>query len=197
MSVPGVQIKAQVESISGSTAILEDGSTIDQLDTIIMCTGYRPSFPFLAEKCKVKVDDGHVTPLYKHVVHAHWRSLLFVCICRYHLGFRHLYLQAEFAVGALLRKFDLPTESEMLKDIEEDFIRKSKMGLRKRMAHDVYPFALFDQYHADLKSLSGPWLTELPERLRLGADVIMELVRHRFSSYRDSPFVWSAALNGC
>lgn len=56
-----------------------DGSCC-RFDTIIYCTGYRYSFPFLHESCGVTVDDNHIQPLYKHMIHIERPTMCFIGI---------------------------------------------------------------------------------------------------------------------
>ena len=41
-----------------------------EMDTILLCTGYHYTFPFLSPECGVNVsEDERVTPLWKHLTH--------------------------------------------------------------------------------------------------------------------------------
>lgn len=63
--------KLQVEFIDGSCC---------RYDVILFCTGYRYSFPFLDESCKITIDDNHIQPLYKHMIHIDIPSMCFIGI---------------------------------------------------------------------------------------------------------------------
>ena len=56
-----------------------DGSCC-RFDTILYCTGYRYNFPFLHESCGVTVDENHIQPLYKHMIHIERPSMCFIGI---------------------------------------------------------------------------------------------------------------------
>lgn len=63
------------EEKSDIAQILEDGSvefhdgSRKTFDAIIFCTGYHYSYPFLSPKCKIKIKDSHVTPLWMVSTH--------------------------------------------------------------------------------------------------------------------------------
>ena len=69
-----------------------DGSCCS-FDSIIYCTGYKYSFPFLHESCGVIVEDKLVQPLYKHMVHIERPSLCFIGIPFYVCAFQMFDLQ--------------------------------------------------------------------------------------------------------
>lgn len=56
-----------------------DGSCM-HFDAILFCTGYRYSFPFLHRSCGVTVDENHIQPLYKHMIHIEKPSMCFIGI---------------------------------------------------------------------------------------------------------------------
>lgn len=56
-----------------------DGS-VEYYDTILFCTGYQYTFPFLSPKCQINVDDNHVTTLYKHVININHPTMFIIGI---------------------------------------------------------------------------------------------------------------------
>ncbi|CAC5377657.1 unnamed protein product [Mytilus coruscus] len=63
-----------VQSITNSSLVLANGEEIE-IDCLIFCTGYRYRFPFLSEDI-LSIDDEHVSPLYKHILHLEYHSLM-------------------------------------------------------------------------------------------------------------------------
>lgn len=51
-----------------------------ELNYFSSALGYKYSFPFLSPECEVSVEDNHVRPLYKHLIHAKFPSLGFIGI---------------------------------------------------------------------------------------------------------------------
>ncbi|XP_018337440.1 PREDICTED: senecionine N-oxygenase-like, partial [Trachymyrmex septentrionalis] len=59
--------KGDVVELTEREVVFADG-TKEQVDVVFYCTGYKYSFPFLAESCGVRVDSNMVTHLWKHLV---------------------------------------------------------------------------------------------------------------------------------
>lgn len=64
---PNLEQVSRVESVNGDEFKLKDERIIIA-NALIYCTGYRFTFPFLHESCKITVKENHVTPLYKHLI---------------------------------------------------------------------------------------------------------------------------------
>lgn len=60
-----VKEKADVKEITENAVVFNDGSSND-CTTIIYCTGYNCSFPFLSVDCGIKCEDNFIRPLFKH-----------------------------------------------------------------------------------------------------------------------------------
>lgn len=69
---------AGVESIHETTFRLKDGTTVDDIDVFLFCTGYKYNFPFLDTNCGIRVDDNYVIPLYKHFINIEHPSMCIV-----------------------------------------------------------------------------------------------------------------------
>lgn len=54
-----------------------DGS-VENVDVIIFCTGYQYTFPFLSDECEIKVNDNHVTTLYKHLININYPTMFII-----------------------------------------------------------------------------------------------------------------------
>jgi cation diffusion facilitator CzcD-associated flavoprotein CzcO len=55
------------ELCADGSAVFTNGETVCGVDTVIYCTGYTYSFPFLAAGETVTVQDNCISPLYEHV----------------------------------------------------------------------------------------------------------------------------------
>jgi len=91
--------KADVAGFSGNEVRFADGSS-EEVDTVIAATGYRLSFPFLADE-DLNLKDG-LPVLYKNVFHPHLPDLFFVGLIQPNSGLWFLAeLQAELVARAL------------------------------------------------------------------------------------------------
>ncbi|KAH9313935.1 hypothetical protein KI387_022562, partial [Taxus chinensis] len=122
------------------TVVFEDGSSIIA-DSIIHCTGYSYSFPFLDTNGMMTVDDNRVGPLYEHIFPPLLApSLSFVGIPKKIITFPFFELQSKWIASILARKATLPSRKDMMKHVKELYDYQEMIGLSKRFAHDIGSF---------------------------------------------------------
>ncbi|XP_074574496.1 flavin-containing monooxygenase FMO GS-OX-like 8 [Curcuma longa] len=101
------------------TVVFADGSSV-VADTILYCTGYSYSFPFLDTKGIIHVDEKRIGPLYEHTFPPSLApSLSFVGIPNKFVIFRFFESQARWIAQVLSGRRKLPSADEMMKAIEE------------------------------------------------------------------------------
>ncbi|XP_055810910.1 flavin-containing monooxygenase FMO GS-OX5-like [Solanum dulcamara] len=118
-----------------------DGSSIDA-DIILHCTGYKYDFPFLETNGIVSVDDEGraVGPLYKHVFPPKLSPCLsFVGVPYQGILFLLFELQAKWIAQVLSGNVILPSEEEMLADVEDHNRHLDKAGIPKCHTHRLHP----------------------------------------------------------
>ncbi|KAK3083174.1 hypothetical protein FSP39_015743 [Pinctada imbricata] len=113
--------------------VFPDGTEV-KVDVVLFCTGYRYSYPFLKNDI-IQINDERITPIYKHMIHIKYPSLIFFNIPRQLTYFPHFNEMAKFAVRIIDGRAKLPTEDEMLKDSEDDYQSRLKDGMKPRYAH--------------------------------------------------------------
>lgn len=82
-----VSVKTDVKELKTAAVIFEDESE-ETYDTILYCTGYQYSFPFLSSDTGLCVRDGfYVHPLYKHCININYPTMAIIGeqICAYTL----------------------------------------------------------------------------------------------------------------
>lgn len=117
--------------------VFQDGSTAN-VDVIMHCTGYKFHFPFLETNGIVDVDDNRVGPLYKHVfppLLAPWLS--FIGLPWKVVPFPLFELQSKWVAGILSGRIALPSQEEMLMDVEAFYLEMEAAGLPKRYTHNI------------------------------------------------------------
>lgn len=80
-----VQLAGDVKSFSANSVHFENGDE-EQIDSVLFCTGYTYSFPFLSVDCGLCVKDKYmVQPLYKHLININRPTMAIVGlqICAY------------------------------------------------------------------------------------------------------------------
>ncbi|XP_063695641.1 uncharacterized protein LOC134827041 [Culicoides brevitarsis] len=123
--------------------ILEDGKVhfyngeVYEFDTIIYCTGYNYSYPFLSPECQIKVEDNHVTELYKHVINLNHPTMYFIGIPFSTLIVPLFDLQVRFCLKFLTKAVELPSTEKMRQDLNEDIYQRQLRGYKKRKMHQL------------------------------------------------------------
>ncbi|XP_044377357.1 flavin-containing monooxygenase FMO GS-OX-like 8 [Triticum aestivum] len=116
-----------------------DGSSV-AADTVIYCTGYTYSFPFLDTGGAVTIeDDGYVVgPLFEHVFPPSLApSLSFVGVARKVLIPWFFELQARWVAQVLSGRRALPAEEEMLRSVEEHLRAREAAGVPRKHTHNI------------------------------------------------------------
>ncbi|PQQ20466.1 flavin-containing monooxygenase FMO GS-OX-like 9 [Prunus yedoensis var. nudiflora] len=157
-----------------------DGSWVIA-DTIMYCTGYSYTFPFLDTKGIVAVDDDRVGPLYEHTFPPSLApSLSFIGIPRKIIGFPFFESQAKWIAQLLSGKRTLPSRDDMMQSIKELYHSRDVAGIPKHNTHDIAEFEYCDRYgdHIGFPHLEE-WRKELCLSALRNADTDLE-------TYRDS-----------
>ncbi len=128
--------KPWIARLDGERAAFEDGS-IEDIDVIVYCTGYRISLPFLSDPI-VDPQNGSV-PLYKRVIHPDLPGLYFIGLIDVAGPLNPLAeLQAEWIADLLENRADLPSRTRMTQAIaREDDRRRKRFGGRGNHAIHV------------------------------------------------------------
>ena len=107
----------RLQAIKTNSVIMMDDSEVE-VDHVIFCTGYRPSFPFLDESCGMKLIDKFLYPTYKLFVNPKLPTLFFNGLTRYDAHFTMVTITAETIRSLLLGDASLPSEQVMIEDME-------------------------------------------------------------------------------
>ncbi|KDP31304.1 hypothetical protein JCGZ_11680 [Jatropha curcas] len=176
-----LHLRPQIESLEEDGRVLfVDGSQVIA-DTILYCTGYTYTFPFLDTKGTVVVDNDRVGPLYEHTFPPSLApSLSFVGIPRKIIGFPFFESQAKWIAELLSGKRRLPSWEEMMLSIKEFYKSKDGAGVPKHYTHDIADFEYCDRY-AD--NIGFPRLEEWRKELCISALVNAS---ENLENYRDS-----------
>uniref|UniRef100_A0A0D9WUR0 Flavin-containing monooxygenase n=1 Tax=Leersia perrieri TaxID=77586 RepID=A0A0D9WUR0_9ORYZ len=138
-------LRPRVEHLRDDGTVVFDGGESIIADTIIYCTGYNYSFPFLDIDGKVTVDDNRVGPLFEHVFPPSLApSLSFIGIPALVILPRFVEMQARWVAQVLSGKRTLPSPEEMKIAVEEHNAVKEAAGVPKRRTHAVW---LDVEYH--------------------------------------------------
>lgn len=142
--------KPDVKQLTENGAEFVDGS-IEEIDEIVYCTGYKFTFPFLSVDCGLATDENYVRPLYKHCINIIHPSMAVIGLNNQVCPFQLFDLQVRFSLTFMTGRKPLPSKDVMIADTEYDMNERSKRGFSKKMAHTLG--SLFqEKYFYDLAS---------------------------------------------
>uniref|UniRef100_A0A804Q531 Flavin-containing monooxygenase n=1 Tax=Zea mays TaxID=4577 RepID=A0A804Q531_MAIZE len=206
-SIPFVLIEllwctVQIECLCEDGKVMfADGSCV-VADSIIYCTGYDFSFPFLDTGGLVTVDDNRVGPLFEHTFPpALAPSLSFVGVPSQVQTPLFYEVQARWVAQALSGRRLLPPAEEMLRAAEEYHRAREKAGVPRRMSHAIFfDFDYCDEFGEKHVGLPRPpeWKKEL---MRAAVARLLQDTETFRDDYRDGDLVleslrlegWSSA----
>ena len=136
-----VKPKPNIERLEGDRVRFADGS-VEEIDRIVYCTGYKITFPFLSEEL-VSTRDNRV-PLYRRVVHPDRPGLYFIGLLQPLGAIMPLAeAQCEWVADLLEGSVALPSAREMRKVIEREDRRMRKRYVaskRHTIQVDFFPY---------------------------------------------------------
>jgi len=125
-----ITVKANVERLDGDRVWFVDG-TVERIDAIIYCTGYRISFPFLAEQIITAHDNA--VALFHRVVDPDHTGLYFIGLVQPLGAIMPLAeAQSEWVADLLEGKAELPTTDEARQEISRYVRRTTKRYLTSK-----------------------------------------------------------------
>jgi len=154
---------ASIASVDVNHVTLEDGEVLEVTD-ILLCTGYKYSFPFLSADCHPKVEEERLTPLYKHAIHIEHPTLGFIGIPKTICPFPMFDCQVKFFLSSLTEDMVLPSRDDMREDEEKEFRWRRGEGMPVRHAHTMGKLQW--DYNDQIATLGGfPQIPRVVQRL--------------------------------
>lgn len=183
------RVRGNVERTAAVTALLADGglairggARLPPVDALLLCTGYRYQFPFLAPGL-VDVDDNWVRPLWQDLLHVHHPTLAFIGIPFRVVPFPLFDVQANWFAALLSGAVALPDAATLAADSERRADELRDAGVAQRHFHqrslDCY------DYLDALCAQSGQ--PPLPDWHRSLAAALLAHVAANPGRYRDRP----------
>ena len=134
-------VPENVEQLPGITELKEDGRVCFEngeersVDCIVLATGYVYSYPFLTEDSGIKIEQGkRVTYLYKHTFNVAHPSMAFIGVYFSVVPLPGFNLQVQWIVSVWRGDKTLPSEQEMLDDVEQTYQSRLREGLPPHLA---------------------------------------------------------------
>eukprot|EP00117_Sycon_ciliatum_P048881 scpid70511/ scgid34734/ Flavin-containing monooxygenase FMO GS-OX-like 5; Flavin-monooxygenase glucosinolate S-oxygenase-like 5 len=197
-----IEQRRRIKCIDEHGGVVFDDGHVDRVDSILWCTGYACSFPFLHDSCGVSVElDRVVKPLYRHLVNAAHPTMFFIAIPFLIAPFPLMAMQALFAKAVLERRHTLPSFVDMARWQDDDLTKRSARGLPPHYAHALSG----DQwdYDNELARLAGseplpPHYKALYEYTKGTRAVSLTMYRNVRYQLRDDDALFDAVdVGGC
>ncbi|XP_055332008.1 dimethylaniline monooxygenase [N-oxide-forming] 4-like isoform X2 [Paramacrobiotus metropolitanus] len=117
--------------------ILEDG-TKENIDAVILATGFDYDFPFLTPECRTEILRGRVKPLYRHLIHCEFHSMAFVGLFNV-VPFLAAGAdpQIQYYKAVVERTVKLPPVPKMFAEVDEEFSQRLAKGFKPHWAHKM------------------------------------------------------------
>ena len=110
--------------IDGKTAHFKDG-TSRKVDSVILCTGYQHSFPFMAEDLRLHTTNRLASnDLYKGVAYVHNPDLFYIGMQDQWFTFNMFDAQAWWARDVIMGRIETPDKATMLADVADRVARE-------------------------------------------------------------------------
>uniref|UniRef100_A0A914UQJ5 Flavin-containing monooxygenase n=1 Tax=Plectus sambesii TaxID=2011161 RepID=A0A914UQJ5_9BILA len=166
-------VPARISQGLGHAIVATNGAIIEHIDTILLCTGYRYSLPFLCESIISTNGGMRLTPLYKEVVSIRYPQSLFVMgLQRESPMAHHASVQARFILAHLEKRTPRLTTEEMLADEAKEVERRKALGA------PIGDHTKFGFKYNNGRTLFRDYVEDLQATAKLGTvvpDVILDL----------------------
>ncbi|KAI3711281.1 hypothetical protein L2E82_41257 [Cichorium intybus] len=129
---------SMIEHVFEDGTVKFQGEASIKVDVIIHCTGYQYHIPFLKTKGLVVVEENRVVPTYGHVFLPQLAPRLsFVGLFNMGMTFLPAELQSKWISQALSGNVLLPSEKEMMHDVEQVYKQMEERGIPKTCTHSL------------------------------------------------------------
>ncbi|XP_020280047.1 flavin-containing monooxygenase FMO GS-OX-like 4 [Pseudomyrmex gracilis] len=175
-----VEQRPGIESIKENVFIFRDGST-EEVDSFIYCTGYEFTYPFMSAKVEIRTNDNHVEPIYKQFVHMDYTNLFFMGLPAYVVPFPMFYIQAQYILGILEGRIQLPSPQQMRKEFEAEKQSLVDQGIPLRYINKLKDkqWAYYDEITAAAK------IPSFPPVIRMIYDHVSKMRDINFTTYKN------------
>ena len=186
----GIREVPQTVRIEGRTAHFKDGSQLDNIDSIILCTGYRHQHRYMAENLQLRIRGNYFVPpnLYKGIFWASQPRLAYLAMQNQTYSLTMFEVQAALVRDVFLGHVQLPHADQAGRVAEIEEWQKREVVLPGNDHHGLLDlqteylrdlFACCDQKTAPLFDL---------ERASAVLNRFFDTKDDNITTYRDQPF---------
>lgn len=169
----GIEERPLVTHFEGDTAYFRDG-TSKRFDGVVMCTGYQHKFPFLPDYLRLKTKNNlYPDNLYKGVFFQENPQLIYLGMQDQYYTFNMFDTQAWLARDYMMGKFEMPSEEERRKDIDNWLEKYDKVedangdvDFQAAYIKDLISFTDYPDFNIDkVGEMFKEWLRDKEENI--------------------------------
>jgi cation diffusion facilitator CzcD-associated flavoprotein CzcO len=163
----GIEVRAPIASIEGQTLELADGSRLEHIDDLLLCTGYCYDFPFFpARPDFVTLEPKWIHPLWLDLIAIRAPNLAFIGLPFQVVPFPQMEIQARVFAHLLSGRIVLPRPAMLLQEHARKVAALQAAGVARRhyFRHGAQQFAYYDALARRVGSPPlPPWFQPLYE----------------------------------
>ncbi|KAL0869190.1 hypothetical protein ABMA27_007471 [Loxostege sticticalis] len=144
--------KPDIKEFNETGVIFTDG-TYEEIDYVILCTGYEYDYPFLDKSCGLNITTHSVTPLYRHLVNINQPTMMVMGLVVRACLVVALDAQARYATALIKGDFTLPSQDIMMREWQKQYDTLRSAG--RPLSHMHLLAYKEDEYYAALTEESG------------------------------------------
>lgn len=111
---PNIQQTPSIHSIQQDGTVLLEGGRVVSPDVLLLCTGYKYSFPYLrGSELGFRIESQFVGPLFKQLLPPCFPSIFFIGLCQQICPFPHFHCQVQYSLSVLDGTVSLPSVEQM------------------------------------------------------------------------------------
>lgn len=176
--------KPDIQNLTETGAVFVDGSSANY-SSIVYCTGYKFSLPFLSVDCGVACEENFISPLYKHCLSINRPSIGFIGLPTLVANNQIFDLQVRFCLQFMTKKKKLPSKEKLMEEFKSDEKDRWSRGIPRKRAH-MLGFDLHEIYAEDLATIADIDPIK-PVVLKIFNKSIYNLISN-FNEYREKIF---------
>ncbi|KAL0869189.1 hypothetical protein ABMA27_007471 [Loxostege sticticalis] len=145
-------MKPDIKEFNETGVIFTDG-TYEEIDDVIICTGYKYDYPFLDKNCGLNITRYSVTPVYRHLVNINQPTMMVMGLFFHACLPKALDAQARYATALIKGDFTLPSQDVMMREWQKKYDEIRSAGRPITHIHELGDEE--DEYYAALSEESG------------------------------------------
>lgn len=131
------QVRGIKDCIGSKAFHTADGKIIQDVDSLILCTGYRFDYGFLAPECGIDIEDSLISPLFKHLININHPSMAFIGVISRNCPFPQFHYQALLYSSMMAGQIQMPPKDFMMAELKKEMNDHLANGKKLKHFHRI------------------------------------------------------------